>query len=292
MNKIGYVYSGAGGAIGFLAGASSVLQRKYNASHIVGVSSGSLVGIMHATNNMQKMFDIFSDLIDEDVVIRRDMKYIFRFAKHLIGIKNPLIGFFDNTPLRNLLIDTLIDSKIHIDFTSIVVDYHTGNVVKFNIPKGTVFNINNTYDLVAKVLASTAIPVVFSPEKINGRYYIDGGVETHTPIKPMEELMPDCDHMCIISTAGHEAFIDKTPNSDLDIASNAIGRLISNVSERDFERFELKNKIAKLGGKYIYYPSTIIRPSKQLAPTTRFHSDFIKKDVQHGITRAKILSDA
>jgi NTE family protein len=44
--------------------------------------------------------------------------------------------------------------------------------------------------LVRAVMASSAIPVIFSPVEINGKHYIDGGITNNLPVEP---LVGHCD---------------------------------------------------------------------------------------------------
>ena len=47
-------------------------------------------------------------------------------------------------------------------------------------------------NVVDAVLASSAFPLVFSPYKIDGKPYVDGGVVNNFPIEP---LLEDCDYI-------------------------------------------------------------------------------------------------
>jgi len=55
------------------------------------------------------------------------------------------------------------------------------------------FFLNNlsTAQIKSILLASSAIPSVFNPQQIGGRYYLDGGVVENLPIKPL--LNENCD---------------------------------------------------------------------------------------------------
>ena len=62
-------------------------------------------------------------------------------------------------------------------------------------PQAFCLNDGTTEDRIHRLLASTAIPVIFPPVKIDGKTYIDGGCEVrggdNTPLKPILDNHPD-----------------------------------------------------------------------------------------------------
>lgn len=312
--KRGLAISGAGGAIGFHCGALDVVTRQYLPDKIVGVSSGSLAGIMLAVGKLDRMNHILETVIDSDIVQKRIFRYVRRQVTHWLGLANPQLGVYDNSPLRGLLYDELIGQTVQIEFSAIAVNAKTRALATWTVPRGTRITVQNVDMIVSQIMSSTAIPGVFPPEKINGHYYIDGGVVTHTPIEPLKHLLPDCDHITIISTAGLERDHTRRIKTDLDYLPDVLSELIALVPERDFMNFKHKNKEAlyqeliedllkvinperltpELKGtingmmdpRLKWYPYTIIQPTQPLSPTVRFHYKYTVPDMEHGRERA------
>lgn len=290
--KNGIAASGAGGAIGFLAGALSVesSKRKYDVG--VGTSSGAILIILFAVGKLNRLISILKKVVDSDIIEKRTFKYFRRFLFHKIGLSKPINGIYDNTPLRKLLRKELLNTKTNLDVYFIAANLKTGEQVNWHVPKNTVIDESNVDTIVSQVISSTAIPGVFPPEEIDGKLYIDGGVVTHTPIKPLRFLLPEAEHITIISTYNekNKHVIDDI-KSDIDFLPSIITRLISLVPALDFMEFDLKNKLGayKING-YKYFPNTIITPDEKLSPTVRFHHTLMKKDIAHGIKKATFNS--
>lgn len=278
------VLSGAGGGIGFLAGAlDSLINQSHRFDKVVGVSSGALVGIMYATDQMAEMKEILFSLTDRDIVRKRPIRFAL---SALFGGK---MGYYSNSPLRTLLRRNLIDKETEVEYTCVSVNARTGSEIWWQIPKGTKFKKQNVDSIVSMIISSTAIPVAFTPEKIGDEYYSDGGSSTHTPIRPTRELVPDAKVMTIISTAMKER--NETGVGVMKLAGGMLGDLVNSVSERDFLEFEYKNQLALSGDeRYKYINPLIIRPAKDLSPTTRFHHKFTVPDYHHGksVTQNKL----
>lgn len=270
------VLSGAGGGIGFLAGAlDSLIDQSHRFDKVVGVSSGALVGIMYAMGRMNTLKDILFDITDRQIVRKRPI----RFA--LSALTGGKMGYYSNSPLRALLRRNMINQTTLINYTCVSVNARTGAEMWWQIPKGTCFTKDVVDINVSMIISSTAIPVAFTPEKIAGEYYSDGGSSTHTPIRPTRQLVPDADVMTIISTALRER--NETGVGVMSLAGGMLGDLVSSVAEKDFREFEHKNELALLGDeRYSFIPSNIFRPNKKLSPTTRFHHRFTVPDYKHG----------
>lgn len=286
--KTGVCLSGAGGAIGFLAGALEVVQKRYSIDKITGVSSGALVGAMVSVGRTDQLFDILYNLTDDQIAKKRMFKYARRTLSHLIGFRNPLMGVYDNSPLRSMLRNELLGQTFQIDFSCFAVNIRNGSLATWTFPKGTEVTLNNIEMIVDQILSSTAIPFAFSPVKIAGEYYVDGGIETHTPIQPTKDLLPDMDQIIIISTHSDTRDTVNNIKSDIDLMPSVLSDLIGKVSEIDFLHFKYRNELAMAGADgYKYYPGVAIQPRKKLAPTLRFHHKFTRVDMYHGRDMAR-----
>jgi|GEM_PF-1485535 len=277
--------SGAGGAIGFLLGALMVLvEHGYRHAIAIGVSSGGILALMYAMGRLERMLELLSTIEDDDVANKRLLAWGFRLGTHKLGLSDPLHGAYDNRPLLELLKREMIGQTMLIDFVCVSVNSKTGREMWWQIPAGTTFSKGDVEYFAKMVLSTTAIPGVFGAVEIGGEYYTDGGSSTHTPIEPTKIMMPDADHITILSTAGFEAKPLKHIKSDLDHAPERASDVLAKVAEVDFLKFHYKNELAKCGCRddLTYYPSTIVKPEQELAPTTRFHHKYMVPDIVHG----------
>lgn len=281
--------SGAGGGIGFLLGSLQVLiEAGYKFKIAVGVSSGALLALMYAMGKIDRLGFLLLKMVDAEIAKKRLLAYGFRLGAFKLGLSDPLFGMYDNRPLFNLLRREMLNQKILIDYTCVSVNAKTGKEMWWQIPAGTVFTQDVVDTFARMVLSSTAIPGFFPATNINGTYYTDGGSSTHTPIEPTKQLMPDADHITILTSAGYEKEpVDKI-KSDMDHVPARASEVLSKVAEVDFLKFHYKNELARCGCRedLKYFPSTIIDPAQELAPIHRFHHKFIVKDIAHGRQRA------
>jgi NTE family protein len=64
-----------------------------------------------------------------------------------------------------------------------------------NLNKGTV-EYKNSGPLDRLVLASSSIPVLFSPVEVGGQMYVDGGLMDNLPVEPVKD---DCEHIITVN---------------------------------------------------------------------------------------------
>jgi NTE family protein len=122
------------------------------------------------------------------------------------------------------------------------------------------------------VYASAAFPVAFSPAKIRGQWWTDGGVRTVTPIRACIDAA--CTHVDVImlSPPGSNPAFDKDPDA-LDVALRAIELQGDQIVADDLDKALLWNRLLEAGvdgrGKR---PITfnVIRPKLPL-PTKPLH---------------------
>lgn len=293
MEKTAYVLSGGGGKIGFAAGVICKLNDiSRRPSIIAGVSSGNLAGIMAATDQYKLLKELLFDLTDDQVIKKRKfLTYLKRFGMHRLGIMNPKFGLYDNSPLADLLNETLLGKRLVCDFYTGVVDIKKDEFLTHFIPKGAIVSKRD----LKYVLASTSIPFVFPPVKVDGKLLVDGGLHYHTPFEPVKELIKDrgiqIDELIAVSMMnpdeGVSDFFDI--RDDLEMAPVVLRGILSRAHEEDIKQFELMNLVTKkfgkfaVGGKtYKYYPGKIFRPLKKLAPSLSFHHRHIIPDFIHG----------
>jgi NTE family protein len=162
--KTGLVLSG-GGARGFAH--LGVLQALNEAGIfpdiISGTSAGALAGVLYCDGHQPKKILGLMKLHSRLDYMRPTLP-----RNGLLQISG-IIKILE----ANLKAKTFEDLKIPLVVTA--TDLNNGKPVYFS--KG---------DLVTRVIASSSIPVLFTPVIINKVHYVDGGVLDNLPVKPIE----------------------------------------------------------------------------------------------------------
>ncbi|MBN48564.1 patatin-like phospholipase family protein [Methylophaga sp. UBA3191] len=174
------------------------------------------------------------------------------------------VGLLDNAPLRQLL-------KNNLDFSAISRNISSGyldalSVTAMNYTEGVSMSffqggpehagwqrwrrqgIPTPIDI-AHVMASTAIPTIFPPQRIGRHYYGDGALRQLTPISPALHL--GADKVLIIPANGHRREYSKPIRR---VHSPAFGQIIGHLLnsafvdaiETDIERLERINQLIRL----------------------------------------------
>lgn len=163
---------GAGGARGLAhIGVVEVLvERGYRFSGIAGSSMGALVGGIHAAGRLSLYRDWACAL--ERTNVLRLLDFSFGFPGLIRGDK--LIG-----ALRDLVGDHSIE-YLPIPFTAVATDIRAQREIWLN--RGSLFDA---------IRASIAIPMIFTPHRIDGRDLVDGGLLAPVPIAASRQVRSD-----------------------------------------------------------------------------------------------------
>jgi NTE family protein len=163
---------GAGGARGLAhIGVVEVLvERGYRFSGIAGSSMGALVGGIHAAGRLNLYRDWACALERTDVL--RLLDFSFGFPGLIRGDK--LMG-----ALRDLVGDHSIE-YLPIPFTAVATDIRAQREIWLN--RGPLFDA---------IRASIAIPMIFTPYRIDGRDLVDGGLLAPVPIAASRQVRSD-----------------------------------------------------------------------------------------------------
>lgn len=166
--NIGLVLSGGGARGAAHIGVIKALEEhKIFPTHIAGTSAGAIVGALYANGvGWEEILSFF-----KTIPIFRPNKY----ARSKLGFINTET-FYDN--LKEYLPDDhfgALKKPLFITASNIV----DGTLKMFS--KG---------QLIKPILASASFPGVFTPTKINGSFYIDGGTLNNFPVEPLKS---ECD---------------------------------------------------------------------------------------------------
>jgi len=130
-------------------------------------------------------------------------------------------GPFERLLTRNLPYRRLEDSEIPV------------HVVAANVLTGREALLSKG-PAVPAVLASSAIPGVFPPVKIEGTYYFDGSVASNTPVSAAFELGAE---RIVVMPTGYSCEMKRVPTGALAMALHGINVLVARQLVVDVERF-------------------------------------------------------
>lgn len=163
---------GAGGARGLgHIGAIEVLQeRGYRIVGIAGSSMGALVGGIHAAGRLP-LYKAWACALERGDVLRL-LDFSFGFPGLIRGDR--VIG-----ALRDLVGEHAIET-LPIPYTAVATDLQSQREIWLN--RGPLFDA---------IRASIAIPMVFTPHRLDGRDLVDGGLLAPVPIAATRQVRAD-----------------------------------------------------------------------------------------------------
>lgn len=291
------VLSGGGAKGAFQAGVLQVLREKgYRFDMISGVSVGSLNGAMLATNQLPRLIDIWENLSPDQVLREQSLFTIARkFLSYKIGLGKPPLSKFNNAPLQQLMREHLLNKKVTIPFHFGFVKLETGEYVQAVVRQDNNHKIDEA-DL-SRILASTAIPVIFNPVIQGDSIWVDGGLRNISPIKEVLPFNPD--RVVIIPTEPLEEAPEAAEVRDIiHIAFQAITIMLDEIFEEDIDRFLSINRLVKQaetegvtltksnGDSYKYIEPLIIAPEIKLGNAIDFENYRLRDLLELGRERA------
>ena len=172
--KIGIALSG-GGVKGFahLGVLQALKEKGIEADILAGISAGAIVGSFIAAGKSPK--EVMEQINEND---------FFDFAKVTI----PDRGLFT---LDNMT-ENLEKSLGVKTFEELKIPFYVGAA---NLEKARMEYFSQG-ELIKIIQASSSIPVLFSPVKINGELYVDGGLFENLPVSP---LLNKCDKIIAVN---------------------------------------------------------------------------------------------
>lgn len=204
---VGIVLSG-GGAKGFAhIGVLQALEDNGIYPEIIaGTSMGALVGAMYAQGLHPK--DIF-DIIKKEQLNKKSsfLTPSLRSTKEELGLSN-----HDNVN------EILIKYLKYNDFDSLQKPFYlcVSNITE---GKGEIKHKGNK--LFEYLLGSSSIPGVFTPVKINGKLYVDGGVYNNLPAQPLRN---QC--QILIASDVNPAYVNTSIVKTSDVLFRSLSLLI------------------------------------------------------------------
>ncbi|MEO1953100.1 MAG: patatin-like phospholipase family protein [Campylobacterales bacterium] len=218
---------GSGGARGYahIGVIEELLKSGYEIKSISGASMGALIGALYACGKLQEYKEWILTLDILDVVKLLDFSLT---GKGVIG------GDKVFRIVENMIGDVLIEN-LPIPYTAVATDLLKQKEVW--IQKGK---------LLDAVRASVAIPTIFTPKEIDGRYLVDGGVLNPLPIAPTVSDATDITVAISLNAKSSKKYIIDIPKVESD-KKNKIEQVILEMKNRA-EKLFLRETKSEYGG--------------------------------------------
>lgn len=291
MAKRVLIMSGGGAKGAFQAGVIEQLNKKgWEPDAVAGISVGALNGVMVATGQSKKLVKIWQDLREEQVLKRRRIdRKAKSYLLHKIGIDKATLGFFDNSPLKKKLKES-VGNQFKMDYYCGTVNIETG-AYKEHIGRPMMV----PWNLLDAVLASTAIPVVFDPVKLDGELHVDGGVRHINPIgKILQDHNPD-EIIFIATRKFNEPNNRKKVDDIVNVAEQTLHIMLEEIFMKDLREFIRINDLVRQavdqgavlkkenGEPYKVYKSTLFQPHEPLGDSLDFSNEQANRNIKIGL---------
>jgi NTE family protein len=288
VKKTALVLSGGGAKGAFQAAAEKYARevRGYTWDTIAGVSVGALNATMLAMHKYQRLFDIWNTISDDKV---------YTGGFNLISVIKLLLGaksFYGNEPLRKMLTQEFEPDKIDIDLRVGSVSLVDGSYQEFR---------RGDPDLLEAVLASTVMPVIWTPEEVSTRFrgMVDGGVRRITPIGDV--LDSDPDEIVIINCSSEASgALTEPPGNIVQIGLRTLDILLNELFISDMNEFIMINAMVREAEQHgvtlhkpgsdkplKYFEYKIIEPDEPIGDTLDFSQPAIQHSWKVGTRRAR-----
>ena len=222
MDKLGIVLDGGGGKGAYQIGVWKYLKESklYNSiSAISGTSVGGLNSCLLALDEYNLAETIWTQKIQDKILsIDIDIKEICGKIALQFGIKNfvpgaSIISFFTMLSTRGYFsrkgLIKIIDEYIDLNELSKMEFPIYATCVELPLFETRYFKLNgcDTETIKKILLATSAIPIIFPKEEIEGKYYYDGGIKDNSPITPLYE--EGCTDIIVIHLKADEILKDR-----------------------------------------------------------------------------------
>jgi NTE family protein len=329
--KTALILSGGGarGAYqaGVLKGLAELLPHKNKSPFqiISGVSAGAINGAKLAcdldsfTNAVEKINYLWSQLTHEQV-FKTDFLSLNKLSLAFVGGRSLSIdSMLDTSPLRNLLKSNCDFSKIKKNlsekhFESLIItanNYNSGSAVSFVQTSSS--NLAWTESRrVAKlaeineehVMASSAIPLLFPPIKIDRQFYGDGCVRNNTPCSPSIRMGAEKLFVIGVRTQMNApVFEDPSENSEkspsfVRIINTLLNAVLLDSVEQDVHRIQKINQLSALvkdqsqRAQFKNIPALCISPSEDIGQLARQHAHHLPRLIRLTLSTFGTLDEA
>ncbi|MGK8688617.1 patatin-like phospholipase family protein [Bacillus cereus] len=193
MTEVGLVLAGGGGKGAYHIGVWKAFNE-YGISDNICAVSGTSVGALNAALFSQGDYRIaeaiWSNIEPNQILSIDTTQYISKMigSKYLANsITTPLIKLAKTGVFSRSGMLEIINQYININYISKSIIPCYATCCKIPSLKETYFSLKGESEknIISILLATSALPLVFEPEEINGDFYIDGGLKDNIPIEPL-----------------------------------------------------------------------------------------------------------
>lgn len=286
--KTALILSGGGAKGAFECGAEKYARevKGYHWDIIAGVSVGALNALMLSMEKYDRLFEVWNTINDSQV---------YTGGFNLISAIRVLFrarSFYGNEPLRSMIHQEYDPQKIVKDIRIGSVSLLSGEYVEFR---------KEDPDLEAAVLASTVMPIIWTPVYVSPQYQemVDGGVRNISPVGDVLDAEPD-EVVIINCDAENSEPMPNPPKNIKDIGLRTLDILLNELFRSDMQEFLKINALVKQAeaqgiilvnpsdGKPLkYYECKIIEPTEPLGDTLDFSQASVQRSLKMGIQRAR-----
>ena len=193
---VGLILTGGGGKGAYQVGVWKAI-REYgidkSITHVAGTSIGALNAVLFAQGDYELAERIWLNISPDQVLTinNKTLKHILEISAFPLSVEKKmwtfLTSFFDKGIFSREGLEKLISQNIDLSYISCsslkvyvaAVQQNNLSIKYFNLNGATVKKIKKI------LLASSALPVIFNPENIDGIDYIDGGIIDNIPVQPL-----------------------------------------------------------------------------------------------------------
>lgn len=192
---IGGSLKGIYGHTGIISALDELEENSIKPEVVLGASAGAVIASFYAAGlSKTTMYRKMVNLKPEDFI---DLQPRWRLLYEFIVKKaRNFTGFIEGHKLEEYIKDSLKD-KDEFDKTNIPLYIAATSLDNYEL------NLFHTGTISDKVRASTAIPMLFKPKKINKTNYIDGAVIKEKLPQALLDVEPDLD-LIVVSNFSHE----------------------------------------------------------------------------------------
>lgn len=309
-NSCALVLTGGGARAAYQVGVLKAIAECFPRRQAIPfpILCGTSAGAINATAlacyascfhlGVRKLEYVWSNLHTEDVLRLQVGKVVSHSLKSLLfgALGKPTqiaLPWFDNSPLERLLEKIIDFQRIDNNLLYGALEVLAITASNYNTGDSTTFYQGRPYHepwvragrsgrsaiiMPPHLMASSALPFIFKPCRLQNHHYGDGSIHQLNPLSPAIHL--GAKRILIVSLAPDEQCADTLPSdpSSSDIAGHLLDTVFTDALTSDIERLQRINNTIKLVPErkreqlnLRHIDNLVLKPSKNLDDLTHKH---------------------